>query len=156
MKEQVRGIPNKGIDYGILRYLSKNMEPLLKLQQNPSISFNYLGQFDQLINSDSIFIGNPQFSKFNYDKDSKRSHLIDIVSLVVGGELHFHWSYSNKQFDASTIQNVAEIMLEQLVSLINSSVTETAYTASDFPNANLTETSLGKVLSKLTKKRGRK
>ena len=45
VKEQLRRIPNRGVDYGILRYLNKGLLPFY--QQKPSISFNYLGQFDR-------------------------------------------------------------------------------------------------------------
>ncbi len=53
VKEQLRQIPNQGIGYGILRYLSSDEETVNKLQQlpKPEISFNYLGQFDQVVAS---------------------------------------------------------------------------------------------------------
>lgn len=49
VKEQLRAIPNKGIGYGLLRYLSQDAEIASQLQAFPQaqISFNYLGQFDQ-------------------------------------------------------------------------------------------------------------
>src|SRR5690606_30075110 len=45
-KESLRRVPNKGIGYGILRYLgdSAHQEALFV---RPEISFNYLGQFDR-------------------------------------------------------------------------------------------------------------
>ncbi|PFY28777.1 condensation domain-containing protein, partial [Bacillus toyonensis] len=53
VKEQLRRIPNHGVDYGILRYLNKEILPFY--QQKPSISFNYLGQFDQVFSKESLF-----------------------------------------------------------------------------------------------------
>ncbi|MCP4155193.1 MAG: non-ribosomal peptide synthetase, partial [bacterium] len=62
VKETLRRIPNKGINYGILKYLTKkalqaadHIEPLregtlregVPLCEGPEISFNYLGQFDK-------------------------------------------------------------------------------------------------------------
>src|SRR6185295_6301773 len=45
VKEQLRAIPNRGIGYGLLRYL-RNDEQTRSLRTTPSLlSFNYLGQF---------------------------------------------------------------------------------------------------------------
>jgi len=53
-KEKLRAIPNRGIGYGILRYLCQDSTVHQELATivTPEISFNYLGQFDQ-IQSDS-------------------------------------------------------------------------------------------------------
>ncbi|PFJ14079.1 condensation domain-containing protein, partial [Bacillus cereus] len=48
VKEILRKIPNKGIGFGILKYLSK--EKYLLNEQKAPISFNYLGELDQDIN----------------------------------------------------------------------------------------------------------
>ena len=50
IKEKLRVIPNKGIGYGVLRYLhpDASVRERLRLQKNNEISFNYLGQFDNL------------------------------------------------------------------------------------------------------------
>jgi len=44
VKDQLRNIPNRGLGYGVLRYLSKDVEPL----QQAEVLFNYLGQSDQV------------------------------------------------------------------------------------------------------------
>ena len=51
IKEQLRGIPNGGIGYGVLRYLAHDLPEaaILHGQPEPEIGFNYLGRFDQLI-----------------------------------------------------------------------------------------------------------
>ena len=51
VKEQLRAVPNKGMGYGLLRYLSEDEDVVTSLQaMTPSqISFNYLGQFDQTL-----------------------------------------------------------------------------------------------------------
>ncbi len=53
IKEQLRQVPNKGIGYGVLRYLSSEAQ---KIQQLPEgeISFNYLGQLDSAFTQGSI------------------------------------------------------------------------------------------------------
>ncbi|NGN63412.1 amino acid adenylation domain-containing protein [Streptomyces sp. A7024] len=44
VKEQLRGIPDKGMGYGMLRYLNPETAPQLAEQPVPQIGFNYLGR----------------------------------------------------------------------------------------------------------------
>ncbi len=152
VKNQLRQIPNRGVDYGILRYLKKELLPFY--QQKPSISFNYLGQFDQVFSKESLFMQETGFTFLDHAPDSKPSHLIDVIGMVKDEKLHFVWMYSREQFSRLKIQAIADGMLRHLRQLINKPTTESAFTVSDFADAeDLTEESLSKVLLKLTKKR---
>ncbi|MCZ6943644.1 amino acid adenylation domain-containing protein [Bacillus mycoides] len=152
VKDQLRQIPNRGVDYGILRYLKKELLPFY--QQKPSISFNYLGQFDQVFSKESLFMQETGFTFLDHAPDSKPSHLIDVIGMVKDEKLHFIWIYSREQFSRLKIQAIADGMLRHLRQLINKPTTESAFTVSDFADAeDLTEESLSKVLLKLTKKR---
>ncbi|MGG0219378.1 amino acid adenylation domain-containing protein [Bacillus mycoides] len=152
VKDQLRQIPNRGVDYGILRYLKKELLPFY--QQKPSISFNYLGQFDQVFSKESLFMQETGFTFLDHAPDSKPSHLIDVIGMVKDKKLHFVWIYSREQFSRLKIQAIADGMLRHLRQLINKPTTESAFTVSDFADAeDLTEESLSKVLLKLTKKR---
>ncbi|MBJ7961307.1 amino acid adenylation domain-containing protein [Bacillus cereus group sp. N28] len=152
VKDQLRQIPNRGVDYGILRYLKKELLPFY--QQKPSISFNYLGQFDQVFSKESLFMQETGFTFLDHAPDSKPSHLIEVIGMVKDEKLHFVWIYSREQFSRLTIQAIADGMLRHLRQLINKPTTESAFTVSDFADAeDLTEESLSKVLLKLTKKR---
>ncbi|PEM45287.1 non-ribosomal peptide synthetase [Bacillus toyonensis] len=152
VKEQLRRIPNHGVDYGILRYLNKGLIPVY--QQKPSISFNYLGQFDQVFSMESLFMQETGFTFLDHAPDSKPSHLIEVIGMVKDEKLHFVWMYSREQFSKLKIQVIADGMLRHLRQLINKPITESAFTVSDFADAeDLTEESLSKVLLKLAKKR---
>jgi non-ribosomal peptide synthase protein (TIGR01720 family) len=152
VKDQLRQIPNRGVDYGILRYLKKELLPFY--QQKPSISFNYLGQFDQVFSKESLFMQETGFIFLDHAPDSKPSHLIEVIGMVKDEKLHFVWIYSREQFSRLKIQAIADSMLRHLRQLINKPTTESAFTVSDFADAeDLTEESLSKVLLKLTKKR---
>ncbi|MEZ2328015.1 amino acid adenylation domain-containing protein [Bacillus tropicus] len=152
VKEQLRRIPNQGVDYGILRYLNKEILPFH--QQKPPISFNYLGQFDQVFSKESLFMQEAGFTFLDHAPDSKPSHLIDVIGMVKDEKLHFIWMYSREQFSKLKIQVIADGMLRHLCQLINKPTTESAFTVSDFADAeDLTDESLSKVLLKLTKKR---
>lgn len=61
VKEQLRCIPHKGIGYGILKYLHKNIslsssktKPISSGTVSPTLSFNYLGQWDNTTESNAL------------------------------------------------------------------------------------------------------
>ncbi|WP_051811623.1 non-ribosomal peptide synthetase [Streptomyces alboflavus] len=45
VKEQLHAIPDKGIGYGLLRYLNQETAEVLRQHETGQISFNYLGRF---------------------------------------------------------------------------------------------------------------
>ena len=49
IKEQLRAIPQRGIGYGLLRYLCADTQVVEQMRRlsEAELSFNYLGQFDQ-------------------------------------------------------------------------------------------------------------
>jgi len=51
VKEQLRRVPQHGIGYGLLRYLCRDAKVSKQLQAMPEaeVSFNYLGQLDQVL-----------------------------------------------------------------------------------------------------------
>ncbi|MGH7825280.1 MAG: amino acid adenylation domain-containing protein [Candidatus Binatia bacterium] len=57
IREQLGRIPNRGIGYGSLRFLSRDaaVAAMLKRLPQPEVSFNYLGQFDQVFTETSLF-----------------------------------------------------------------------------------------------------
>ena len=54
IKEQLHIVPNKGIGYGLLRYLNQDdeLKQSLATKDTAQITFNYLGQFDAALKSD--------------------------------------------------------------------------------------------------------
>ncbi|MCI0767842.1 non-ribosomal peptide synthase/polyketide synthase [Bacillus sp. TL12] len=151
VKEQVRKIPNKGVEYGVLRYMNATLCEQLGSQNTPSISFNYLGQFDQMFSNDAMFIPENKFKRLDHAAGSKRSHEVDVIGVVTDGKLQFTWVYNVGQFAKLTIQSIAKNMLHQLSRLIQSSDRESALTVSDFGMTNLNQASLTKVLTKMNR-----
>jgi NRPS condensation-like uncharacterized protein len=79
IKEELRRIPHKGIGYGILTYLTE--EPLLPSSQ-PSLSFNYLGQWDNTLPSEGFFTFSQESAGRSIsEKNGKLIFLILIVRL---------------------------------------------------------------------------
>ncbi|MBE0344534.1 non-ribosomal peptide synthetase, partial [Paenibacillus sp. 28ISP30-2] len=99
VKEGLHHIPQKGIGYGILRYLS-NAEAFaqagVQLQLTPEINFNYLGQFDQDykgndLEPSSYSMGVPVSTNAAMD------FALDINGVIEEGELIFTIRYGTTQ-----------------------------------------------------------
>ncbi|MBW4510719.1 MAG: amino acid adenylation domain-containing protein [Scytonematopsis contorta HA4267-MV1] len=153
VKEQLRLIPNKGIGYGLLRYLSENAEIANQLQKRTQaqISFNYLGQFDQIINTSSTIQLASEFAGLEHSLYGNRAHLLDINSIIIGNQLQIDWTYSRNVHLHATIENLAQEFVKALQSLIAHCLNPEngGYTPSDFELAKVSQLELDQVLASL-------
>ncbi|MGG1640084.1 amino acid adenylation domain-containing protein, partial [Paenibacillus sp. NRS-1782] len=106
VKEGLRRIPQKGIGYGILRYLSAAREQEHFVTE-PEISFNYLGQFDQDMQNQSIDVSHYSSGE-ELSAHAARSHTLDINGMISEGELQLTISYSNQEYRRETMEQLAE------------------------------------------------
>ncbi|MGJ5676042.1 MAG: amino acid adenylation domain-containing protein [Nostochopsis sp.] len=135
IKEQIRAIPNQGIGYGLLRYLSQDQEITEQLSLSKAeVIFNYLGQFDQLLPESSLFSLVQGSSDSTCSLRNKRTHLLEINSGIYQGNLEVIWSYSNKLHRQTTIEVLAQNFIQALRSLIAHCQSHDAggFTPSDF------------------------
>ena len=96
VSEQLRRVPGKGIGYGLLRYLGEDaqLQRDLRMQDLP-VSFNYLGQFDQLLaDKEADFALASESIGPSHSPLARRTHLIEVSGMVVEGRLRMEWSYS--------------------------------------------------------------
>jgi non-ribosomal peptide synthase protein (TIGR01720 family) len=160
IKEQLRGIPHRGIGYGLLRYLGGqlNTADIISNQQapwsQPQISFNYLGQYKPFTPSDTVFQLSSEPSGPWYSPQGHRTYLIDVQGLVVNNQLRMSWTYSRQIHRQSTIEELANHFEAALQTLIEHCRRPEAggYTPSDFPLASLNQEQLDKLLAR--KQRG--
>ncbi|TGU50673.1 hypothetical protein EN829_070865, partial [Mesorhizobium sp. M00.F.Ca.ET.186.01.1.1] len=102
IKEQVRAIPDKGIGYGIHRYLSRDGQTaeMLRAKPQPEISFNYLGQFGQGQTTDAaLFQIIPNWSASNVSEDETRLYKLDVMSMVAQDQLEMSWTFSRDLYE---------------------------------------------------------
>ncbi|WP_445013544.1 amino acid adenylation domain-containing protein [Paenibacillus oleatilyticus] len=116
VKDSLRQIPNKGIGYGILKYLSEVSEDV-RYAAKPEISFNYLGQFDQDLIHNALQVS-PFACGSEISGHTERSHALDISGSVAGGELAFTVSYSGKQYRRETMERLAGLLHTSLQDII--------------------------------------
>lgn len=153
VKEQLRAIPHRGIHYGILRYLSNDTTIAEKLRTLPQaeISFNYLGQFDQMLPSASPFKLTSDFYGPRHSPRGQRPYLLEIEGGIVNGQLQLSWIYSRDSHRRATIEALADDFMETLEKLIAHCQSPDAggYTPSDFPEVELSQEELDNLLAEL-------
>ncbi len=155
VKEQLRRMPNRGIGYGLLRYLADDATgERLRALPPAEISFNYLGQTAQALQEGTSFVPASEDGGPSYSPLATRSCLLDINGAIVGGQLQMHWTYSENIHRRATVERVAQEFIAALRALIAHCQSPNAggYTPSDFSLAKLDQRKLDKVLAKFNKK----
>ncbi|MBD9456721.1 non-ribosomal peptide synthetase [Pseudomonas sp. PDM05] len=145
IKEQLRGVPHKGLGYGVLRYLADDVtQQTLAALPSAEITFNYLGQFDQSFGSDALFHPLDESAGLAHDPDAPLPNALSVDSQVYGGELVLRWTFSRERHAPQTIHELADAYLAELHSLIAHCLKDDAggLTPSDFPLAQLTQVQL--------------
>ncbi|MDE4537196.1 non-ribosomal peptide synthase/polyketide synthase [Pseudomonas sp. ITEM 17296] len=145
IKEQLRAVPNKGLGYGLLRYLggAEANAALAALPQG-EIVFNYLGQFDGSFDEAGLFVPAKEYAGAPQDAQAPLGSLLALNGQVYGGELKLGWNFSREQFDEATIERLANDYAEELKALIAHCCQpeHRSVTPSDFPLAGLTQAQL--------------
>ena len=153
IKEQLRQIPQRGIGYGILRYINRdsNIREQLQALPQPEISFNYLGQFDQTQFGDGWKFAQESHGEI-HSALGKRSHLLEIDGLIINGRLQLDWRYSKNIHRQSTVETLANHYLQALEAIIAHCLSHDAggYSPSDFPEADLSQDELDDLLSSIS------
>lgn len=153
VKEQLRRIPNKGIGYGILRYLSIDECDRHQLQALPKaqVSFNYLGQYDQTQLATLGWKYAEESSGSIHSPQGQRSHLITVDGLVMEGRLKLEWYYSEKFHRRETVEHLAHEYIAALEAIIAHCLSPEAggYTPSDFPDVEFSQEALDELLAEI-------
>ncbi|MEM7555067.1 MAG: amino acid adenylation domain-containing protein [Cyanobacteria bacterium P01_A01_bin.84] len=150
IKEQLRRTPNRGIDYGILRYLGS---PEIQTQLSaisPQVRFNYLGQVDGVFTESSFIKPAKESTGVARSKRGQRDILIEINSIISAGELRLDWIYSKAVHNRNTIIHLTEQYKIALRELIQTCINEVgSYTPSDFPQMQFSQDELDDILDDL-------
>ncbi len=134
IKETLRRLPDKGVGYGILKYLTfKEYKKDLKFNLHPQISFNYLGQFDSDLKGKFFEIakepaGNPQ------SPNAERDYILDISGAVASNRLIINVVYNTHHYKQESIEQLINHYKIELGIIITfcSAKEGRVYTPSDF------------------------
>jgi amino acid adenylation domain-containing protein/non-ribosomal peptide synthase protein (TIGR01720 family) len=116
----LRSIPNKGIGYGILRYLCPH--PGAKIFHNaaePEINFNYLGEFD-LKTADNTFSLSTLSSGNPVSPDRAFPFSVNIDGILAHGQMYLFFTYNTLEYPAASILQLAEHFGNHLFKLAES------------------------------------
>ena len=133
-KEMLRKIPNKGIGYGILKYITpKEYKKGMDFNLEPEIRFNYLGQFGKEVSNDLFEIGDIDTGRAASD-NSERFYSLEISGIIANEELNISVSYNKKEYRYESIKELIEKYKKGLYDIINHCIKkeETEMTLSDF------------------------
>ncbi|MCC6861342.1 MAG: hypothetical protein IT158_22430 [Bryobacterales bacterium] len=153
VKEQLRAVPNRGLGYGLLRYLGdEEARSRLASQPAPEVVFNYLGQFDEALAQ--LPAGyRPAREPRGPERSpaARRSHSIEVNGGIAGGRLRVQWTYSRALHSRETVQRVGWSFVDALRRIIEHCRAPEAggVTPSDFPLAGLDQRGLDRLLSKI-------
>ncbi|MCS4283364.1 amino acid adenylation domain-containing protein/non-ribosomal peptide synthase protein (TIGR01720 family) [Pseudomonas sp. BIGb0278] len=146
IKEQLRAIPDKGLGYGVLRYLgSADTRRQLAALPVPRITFNYLGQFDgSFSQDDALFSPASEAHGSDSSAEAPLGNWLSISGKVYDGRLRLDWSFSQAMFDPAPMQALADAYVQALAELIEHCCDErhAGVTPSDFPLAGLAQPQL--------------
>jgi amino acid adenylation domain-containing protein/non-ribosomal peptide synthase protein (TIGR01720 family) len=149
VKEQLRTIPRNGIGFGLLRYLSNEVRTQLSNLPQSSVSFNYLGRFDEVFSEAAIFRPTGESCGPRRGPSGLRQYVLEITAGVCGGTLQISWQYSTNLHRQETIERLAESFIAALESIVTHCMSPEAggFTPSDFPEAALSQQELDKFLT---------
>lgn len=153
IKEQLRAIPERGIGYGVLRDLCDEAQVSGRVRSLtlPEVSFNYLGQFDNVLSESSLFalatesVGTAQSLK------GSRGHVLRINASVTGGQLRLALTYSENLHRRETIEQLAQWFVAELRAIIahRPAAKVTGYTPSDFSQADINQQELDRLVARI-------
>ena len=155
VKEQLRRVPQRGIGYGLLRYLSNDAEISGEMRSLPQaeVRFNYLGQLDNVLPLNSLFSLSNEATGAERDGGQRRAYLLDVNSAVSGGRLQLNIIYSENIHRRAAIEALSNSLMEALRAIIShcQSLESSDFSPSDFPLANLSQQQLDLILSKTSR-----
>ena len=117
VQKQLNAIPENGVGYGVLRHLGDSSF-LGEQSYTPDLVFNHLGQFDQVTDGLELFRFATETLAPWHGGKNKRTHALEINTIVVGGKLEIRVASSRSLHQRETIVALAEGFVSKLRELI--------------------------------------
>lgn len=142
VKERLRQVPDRGLGYGVLRYLTRDAV-LRNAAGKPQVTFNYLGQTGQTLRQDTSWQLAPESAGTSRAADSARRSWFDVGAIVLDGRLQLSWTFSRALHADATAMALLNSFRDQLQLLIAHCCSgASGVTPSDFPLAGLNQQQL--------------
>ena len=151
VRSRLRRLPNRGIGYGLLRYLAWDEVAGTKLRAmpQPELSLNYLGRVDQILSDAPMFEWAQESIELTQGPRGLRRYMLEITAFIAGGRLHTDWTFSRNIHDRAGIERLARRFMEALTTLAACCQSFEGYVPSDFPAARLSQSDLDRLVASI-------
>jgi amino acid adenylation domain-containing protein/non-ribosomal peptide synthase protein (TIGR01720 family) len=154
VREQLRKVPNRGVGYGLLRYMQNEdseIARLLRTMPAAEVAFNYLGQLDRPLSDAWSFRVAREYTGNTRSPRALGDHLLSIDGSLGNGRLEVSWTFSRDLFRRETVESLANDFVRYLQSVIEQcrSLGTDALQPADFPQAEISPEDLARVLASL-------
>ncbi|MGE5342597.1 MAG: amino acid adenylation domain-containing protein [Candidatus Omnitrophota bacterium] len=123
VKETLRRVPQKGIGYGILKYLTPEEKGMgIEFHHVPEIVFNYLGQFggEKFKVIDRVSgITDLVSLKDSFSPEFRVSQKIDIEGVIDANVLKLFFFYNPGDYEKESIEKLVNIFRSSLMTIID-------------------------------------
>ena len=143
IKDQLRAIPNRGLNFGLLRCLSSEMARELAALPTPQLSFNYLGRFATQEGAPWLPTGDEAGFSGGADPEMPLLHLVEIDAVVADGSegprLTANFSWAKNHLEESAVRELASFWEQALKAIVKYTCERgnCGHSASDFPLLSL-------------------
>ena len=124
VKEYLRNIPNRGIGYGILKYLThpQNKQDI-QFNLNPTVSFNYLGQFDSDIANLAFEVAKESTGP-DQSPRSQQPYQLVVTCSVSQNRLELSVTFNKNQYKPQTIDLLLENVRSGLLGIVEHCISQ--------------------------------
>jgi len=155
IKRQVRHVPNGGIGYGLLRYLTEDQEISGQLKALPlaEVSFNYVGRFSQSYSESSLFVAAREFAAPSHSVRGTRPYVLELNGGIdTQGQLQMVFTYSENLHRRSTIERFGEGFVRALLDITEQTLLANApqHNPSGFLVGNMSQMELERLMAELS------
>jgi amino acid adenylation domain-containing protein/non-ribosomal peptide synthase protein (TIGR01720 family) len=106
VKETLHRVPDKGIGYGILKYLTaREFKPDICFRLQPQIGFNYLGEFNTEFKETSFGIAQESPGQA-FSLKQNRKFVFNVTGIITRKRLIISIIYNKKQYKKETIERL--------------------------------------------------
>ncbi|MCM3275503.1 amino acid adenylation domain-containing protein [Bacillus velezensis] len=148
VKDTLGRIPDKGIGYGILKYMTPPEQKTIRFRQAPEISFNYLGQFNDTEDQHTFSLSGLA-SGHDITPTWQREQAVEMSAMAAQNKLHFSLSYPPSRFSKETMEQLLQTLQQYLRDIMAhcTGKEESEKTVSDFSSKTLTSDDLDSIAS---------
>ncbi len=148
VRDTVLAARQSGQSFGAWRYLGSGASAPTSAQ--PEVCFNYLGTIESVLPAGSGFALAAENPGPMNSPSNLRPYVLELTGLIESGRLRVDWTYSADIHDEATIQLRMSELRDEILRLANANLKRepTDYQPRDFPEVELTESQLSRLLER--------